>query len=371
MTTDNRTSATIESKWLQLSTLLQLLLRPPGGGIFSASTGLSPHATNLHFKLYGSDEPAEINLAWHSTFDSHSIDTVSWILLGVPSSVGAASLRNAASAPTLVREHGKFASLKTLIFDVGDILSIPHLLHDELLNETSLASIRQDLFGSSKIHFPVSPLSIAEVVYRDLTNFFPKHRILALGGDHSITSACIKALPLNDSCPLGIVHFDAYPDLASTRFGLRHTYSTWLSDISDTVPLAIAQCGLTRSTQAEALKDWPAPIFQITRDDIRTLGVVNTAKRLTAFLESQNVKQVYISLDVSVTDESEVPCTILTPQKGLLNKEVIQLIELVSEDFKVVGADIVEAAPFVRGHEDSELTCQTVIKYIDTLARIT
>ena len=111
------------------------------------------------------------------------------------------------------------------IVDAGDVFVIPHLLHDDMLNEAQLESCRRaiypDLPSDLAAALPVAPLSIAEAVLDRVFALNPTVKVMILGGDHSVAWPVVKALVARARRPFAIVQPDAHTDLLSERLGVK------------------------------------------------------------------------------------------------------------------------------------------------------
>src|SRR5204863_7277401 len=116
------------------------------------------------------------------------------------------------------------------IVDVGDVFTVPQLLHDDMLSEAQRRASRVALYGAAAAgdaDLPVSPLSIAERVVDRLLAINPDLRIFMLGGDHSVAWPVVAALARHAREPWAIVHPDAHTDLMPERLGVRICFATW------------------------------------------------------------------------------------------------------------------------------------------------
>src|SRR5207247_559758 len=139
--------------------------------------------------------------------------------------------RGANLAPQAIRREllatGSFVYQDPRIIDLGDVLVVPQLLHDEMLAPDQLARSRQAIYGEAGDGMPVSPLSVCEEVLRLVRKLAPGCAPLVLGGDHSIGWPVAVALAEGRSHELGILHFDAHTDLLEHRLGVKYCFATW------------------------------------------------------------------------------------------------------------------------------------------------
>src|SRR5262249_18361051 len=155
-------------------------LRPAGGGIHTVTTGRAEQEA-LQRSLYGARDGAEIDARWREALAR--VPGARVAILGIPSDCGAGLMRGAAYRPQGVREAalrlcpdlGERAA-RAGIVDVGDVFTVPHLLHDDMLSEAQLRASRAALYGAGAAGdaaLPVAPLSIAERVVDGLLTLNP------------------------------------------------------------------------------------------------------------------------------------------------------------------------------------------------------
>jgi hypothetical protein len=157
------------SMWLDE---LALMLRPAAGGIFTVSTGRAEQQA-LQQRIYEARDPAEVEARWRAALRDVAGARVA--VLGVPSDCGAGLARGASFGPQAVRaavldREPRFADIARAekIVDVGDVFTVPHLLHDDMLSAAQIAASRAALYGTSPLgaELPVSPLSIGDLADR-------------------------------------------------------------------------------------------------------------------------------------------------------------------------------------------------------------
>lgn len=129
---------------------MNVLLRPPGFGSFSASTGTSPYAERLHRRLYGTLDPLTIRQLWEIGLRSSA--NAPALLLGVPSDTGSGAARGSALGPIGVREafYASVRRIDSTFGDAGDVFCIPHLLHDSMLVPELINGCRAAIYTDSR-----------------------------------------------------------------------------------------------------------------------------------------------------------------------------------------------------------------------------
>ncbi len=175
------------------------MLRPAAGGVFTVSSGRAEQEDLQLQRSTARVIRARSRVRWRAALEDVVRARVA--ILGVPSDCGAGLVRGASFGPQAVRaavleREPRFAEIARAeaIVDVGDVFTIPHLLHDEMLSAAQIASSRAALYGDAGSDLPVSPLSITERAVGRLLQLNPALRIFLIGGDHSVTWPVISAL---------------------------------------------------------------------------------------------------------------------------------------------------------------------------------
>lgn len=350
---------------------LDVLLRPPGCGLFSASTGSSPYARRLHQQMYGTHEIGDVTAQWRKQLPDLGGSPVA--LLGVPFDTGSGAARGSALGPVGVREAlcTEPIAVGVPYCDVGEVFCVPHLLHDGLLNAVSLSSCRKAMFGDADSPLPVSPLSVTEHVVESLLSTFPDPPvIIGIGGDHSISAALALPHLRRHTDKLGILHIDAHDDLSTDRFGVPLTYSSWLRflDRQINVP-ALAQVGIECLGGAP---DLDARLLQFGNRSACS-DIESVTEMIVDWLVSRNIEKLYVSIDVDATAAYAAPATGVPAVDGLEPSAVRHVISAVASRIPLVGGDVVETAPTLAGHQEwsTETTCRTAASYVAALMNCT
>jgi agmatinase len=338
------------------------LLRPPGLGVFSESSGASPYAARLHQARYGSCERTRVEELWRQSLSESA--TADLVLIGIPTECGSGSMRGAAYGPTGIREAVEKTGGVDGACDLGDILCVPHLLHDDMLNETQILQVRDAVFKDWVVEFPVSPLSITECVIRGLLQRRGgAPTIISLGGDHSVTGAILPPFIEKYGQSLGVLHVDAHSDLSEYRFGISLTYSSWImhverrSKISALAQFGLASCPKQKQVSSRLLQVGASGATRKAVEDVVT------------WLSKKGIERLYVTIDIDATNQQDAPATGLPARHGLKPDLVLDTLMRVSTSFHIVGADIVEVAPPLGTHDvwADEPTCRTAARYLTAL----
>jgi agmatinase len=262
---------------------------------------------------------------------AHSLPA-DWAIYGVPFDGGVTYRPGARFGPRAVREASQY--LKRV--HVEHAVDVPALL--------SLADA-----GDA----PVKPYDCLETL--DAVTAFANAlgdrattRLFALGGDHSIAYANLRATCERLAVPnpgLALVHIDAHLDTVDAVWGERWGHaSPFRRAVEDGLvdPRAMISLGVRGPLNA--------------RDDLdfaRTQGVtllspsdwsIRGPAALGAFLDSLQGRPVYISLDIDALDPAFAPGTGTPCPGGFTPREVFDLLRRL-RGINLVGADLVEVLP--------------------------
>lgn len=356
---------------------LALLLRPAGGGIPLVSSGLAEQR-ELQRRLSGAASDAEVDARWRE--DLVRATTARAVLLGIPSDAGAGFRRGANLGPgalraRLVDDHPDFLARarEAGLVDLGDVVVVPQLLHDEMLSEGQKAATRAALYPSlcedDRAALPVSPLSIAERALARVVAANPEAGVVALGGDHSAAWPVVKALA-GARAGLAIVQVDAHTDLLSDRLGIRYCFGTWSYHANELLGRGgrLVQVGTRASRRDRGHWERTLGVRQLWASEVRA----DPAAALDAVLEhleELGAERVYLSNDIDGTDAAHADATGTPEPGGLEPAFVVELIRRLGREVGLAGGDVMEVAPELGGPASADRTLRTAVTYLrETLA---
>jgi agmatinase len=330
---------------------LATLLRPAGGGIHLVSTGRDAQAALVR-RLAGAAGDTEVATRWRAELERAA--SARAVLLGVPCDVGAGFRRGANLAPAALRAHllerdpGWFERARAAgLVDLGDVFTVPQLLHDEMLSEAQLQACRRALYPgvADAAALPVSPLSIAERVFTDLLAVNPGLRLLTLGGDHSAAWPAVAALAAARP-GLGIVQLDAHTDLLAERLGVRLCFGTWSFHANQLLGRGgrMVQVGIRASRHDRSHWESTLEVRQLWADEVRR-DPAAAVERVVTLLRAAEVRALVLSNDIDGLDPAFAPGTGTPEPDGLSLDFTLALVRRLGAEFELVGGDVMEVAP--------------------------
>ena len=191
--------------------------------------------------------------------------------------------------------------------------------------------------------------------------------LVALGGDHPITLALLRALAPQG--PVGLVHFDGHVDTWPESFGLvfghgspfYHAIEEGLIDPGRTIQVGI------RSPLHRDIFDWTVckGVTIVSAEEVHETGPQAVAERIRAVVGTE---PAYLSFDVDALDPAFAPGTGTPEVGGLATWQARAILRrLVGLNF--CGMDVVEVSPPYDVAEITALAAATMAwDYIALLA---
>ena len=164
---------------------------------------------------------------------------------------------------------------------------------------------------------------------------------VVLGGDHSVNIPCVNAF--SDSGPIHILQIDAHLDFVDERHGVKYGHGNPMRRAAEkNYVTGLTQVGIRNvsSTSKEGYEDAKAMNSDILSvRQTRKIGPKNLVGRIP------KDSNVYITIDIDAFCPSIAPGTGTPSQGGFLYYEVLEILQHLSKQNKVVGIDLVEVAP--------------------------
>ncbi len=180
----------------------------------------------------------------------------------------------------------------------------------------------------------------------------PLPHLVALGGEHTITLALLRAL-VRRTGTLGLLHVDAHVDTWPDNFGqpLAHGSVFWHAIREGLVdPRRMIQLGIRSPVQTEVM-DWTLDqgVTVLSAQDIHAAGPAAVAAQVREVLGDA---PCYLSFDIDALDPAFAPGT-GTPEAGGLATWQAQAILRRLGGISFAGMDVVEVAP---AYDHAEIT---------------
>jgi arginase len=257
---------------------------------------------------------------------------ISLALLGIPFDAESSYRPGPAKAPAAIRaEWERARSYSNMTSEMGVKLDRPGLLID--VGDVACGA----------------PAETRAAIESRVTRLLDEgHRLLSLGGDHSVTYPILRAVHARLG-QVDVLHIDAHPDLypefEGNRFSHACPFARALEDglVGRLVQIGIRTLNATQKAQADrygvemtTMSEWDGP-------------------RSIEF-----ERPVYLSLDLDGLDPAFAPGVSHPEPGGLTVRDVISLIQRV--EGRVIGADLVEYNPDTDAAGRTAPVCLKLVK---------
>ncbi|MFC3127593.1 agmatinase [Pseudoroseomonas globiformis] len=184
--------------------------------------------------------------------------------------------------------------------------------------------------------------------------------LVALGGEHGITLALLRALSKRLGAKLALVHFDAHVDTWPDNFGQTYGHgSVFFHAIREGIVDArrMVQIGIRSPVQRDVW-DWTLNqgVTVLSGQEVQEMGPESVAQKIRAVVGDA---PAYLSFDIDALDPAHAPGT-GTPEIGGLASWQAQAILRRLDGIAFRGMDIVEVAPAFDTAEVTALAAATI-----------
>ncbi len=187
-----------------------------------------------------------------------------------------------------------------------------------------------------------------------------KHKLVTLGGDHTITLGILRAMAAVHG-PIAMIHFDAHLDTWDTYFGADRTHGTFMRRAFEEGLLredASMHVGIRGPLydRSDLDDDKRFGFSTVRASDFDRMGVAEVVG-----LAAQRVGDMpfYLSIDIDVLDPAFAPGTGTPEMGGFTSRELLNLVRGLPRE-QMVGADIVEVSPAYDHAEITSLAAATL-----------
>ncbi|MEM0493362.1 MAG: agmatinase, partial [Candidatus Thermoplasmatota archaeon] len=196
----------------------------------------------------------------------------------------------------------------------------------------------------------------------DHVRSFTKDKILkhgkfpvVLGGEHSVTTGVVKALPKSTV----LLSLDAHLDFREQYENDKNNHACVIRRISEHLPMDnIAVIGIRSAEREEYKEAVEKNLFIIDAYRIHDIGVKKTIDKIKDHLKEH---PLYITLDIDVIDPAYAPGTSTPEPYGLTPLQVLEILEAFSPN--LVGFDVVEVCP-AYDHGETALLAARLIRSV-------
>jgi agmatinase len=194
--------------------------------------------------------------------------------------------------------------------------------------------------------------------------------LLALGGEHGVTLALLRAQAKRAGGPLALVHFDAHVDTWPDNFGQDYAHgSVFFHAIGEGLidPRRTIQIGIRSPVQREVW-DWTLAkgVRVLSAQDVHASTPDAVAAEIAGVVGEA---EAYLSFDIDALDPAFAPGT-GTPEIGGLASWQAQAILRRLGRVNFVGMDVVEVAPAYDVAEITALAAATIAwEYLSLVGR--
>lgn len=208
----------------------------------------------------------------------------------------------------------------------------------------------------------LQPEQLVDIVYKqslELLNAGKK--IIAIGGEHSVSIGVIKAYK-DFYSDLSVLQIDAHADLRDDYEDSKYSHACVMKRVFD-MDIPFVQVGIRSfdKPQYKFMLENKIPVY--TPWKIR--HTANWIEQAIANL-SQNV---YITIDIDGLDCSIAPGTGTPEPGGLAYHQVVDLITRTGQSKSIVGGDVVEVIPNIAG-ASTEITASRLLYKLIAAAQL-
>ena len=200
-----------------------------------------------------------------------------------------------------------------------------------------------------------------DLIYRNVDEHIRNGKfVITLGGEHSISTAPIKA-HFDNFSDLSILHFDAHSDLREEYEGSKYSHASFAARVSE-FTTDITQVGIRAQCKEEFDFIKAKGINTFYAFQMRDRGF---DEKLINDITGTLKKNVYITFDVDYFDPSIMPSTGTPEPNGFNWDETMRLLKKVCAERNLVGFDVVELAPQKNYTFPDFLTAKLIYKILN------
>ncbi len=290
----------------------------------------------------------------------HTPDNARVVVVGVPFEATVSSGRGTAQAPNRIREASLQVDLHDPLVDApwrDGIAMLPESEADAIRAlDTEARALAEPVIAAGGPTSPELQAACTRVdALCDRMNQWVDERTSAIlaagqipaivGGDHSVAFGAMRAAARH--CPgVGILHIDAHADLREAYEGFRWSHASVLYNVHELVPDLghIVQVGLRDFgvAEAERIVEWSDLTAYTDHEIAWEQASGEPWMRIAARILRPLPERVWVTLDIDGLDPGHGPHTGTPVPGGLSWHEVTLLLQLLAQDHRIIGFDLVE-----------------------------
>jgi len=229
----------------------------------------------------------------------------------------------------------------------------------EFLDETLLDEFHHCGIHTAQTVSPngMAPEQVQQKIYETAKKFIQAGKtVLALGGEHSITIALVRAAA--EKFPdISVLQIDAHADLRDEYEGSRFSHACVMRRVYEMkIPAVGVGIRSFDKTQHQFIVENGLKVFSPATIAENKEWIKEVLAGLT--------ENVYLSVDIDGLDPAFAPGTGTPEPGGLTYQQVTELILAVGRSKKIIGADVVEVIPGLTGVTTEYLAARLAYKII-------
>jgi len=258
-------------------------------------------------------------------------DNTEFVILGVPLDCTSAKPTGSRNGPNKIREcSNQFADYTELDFDLNSAIIFD-------AGDTNL---------KNNIQYIESDLREIDRKYNSFKNA-KQICFVSIGGDHFISYPILKnIMPKHEN--LGIISFDAHLDLYNMWYEAPYSNATVMRRITE-----LPEFDFNNLTYV-GVRDIDLEEYEFVKEndlkyvkafEINDFSLQSIIQKQIQRFKKFKIKKLYVSIDIDVLDLPHAPGTGYKIPGGLSYRQLWNFLKLLSENFNIVGFDVVEVSP--------------------------
>jgi formimidoylglutamase len=174
---------------------------------------------------------------------------------------------------------------------------------------------------------------------------------IVIGGDHGISFPVIRGLVEAKEKTIGVIVFDAHPDLRQNHYGEITSGTPFRRALEEIpghgiLPSNLVEIGIggwhNSAFYWDFIKERGITVF--TNNDVHEKGIRNAVSKAIE-VAGFKTDHIYVSLDIDVLDCAYAPGTGAPSPGGLTSRQMLEAMLLLGRENRVIGLDLVEVFP--------------------------